>query len=136
MFLFYKFVSGGQRLLFCSQRSWCHSLCSRNWSNLCTAGMVCGVHVSLLYFSKTLVHSDHPNGAWGRFRICDDGVQTSNCFNNANVLKELCHKIHQNSNSCNWYQVGWNIENAAQNFEECIKNTKYQSERRQGWTNF
>ena len=58
---------------------------------------------SEVYFSKTLVHSDHPNGPWGGFRICDDGVQTSNCFNTAEVLKELCHKIHQNSNSCNWY---------------------------------
>ena len=87
--------------------------------------MVCGVHVSVPYFSKTLVHSDHPNGAWGRFRICDDGVQTSNCFNKAEVLKELCPKIHQNSNS-KLVLIGWNIENAAQSVKEFIKNTKYE----------
>ena len=28
--------------------------------------------------------------------------------NGQDILKELCHEIHQNSNSGNWYQTEWN----------------------------
>ena len=30
--------------------------------------------------------------------------------NGQDILKELCHEIHQNSNSGNWYQTEWNIK--------------------------